>query len=307
MGHGTSDLKSAAAGLLAALLFLVYPASGAPLALPLLYLAPLPLFSAGLALNVRGAVMAGLVASLVTGLVAGNVQTGLLFLGAYALPVVLVLRQALLSRRNTNGEIEWYPPGPTLLWLIGYSLVALAAAALLTSGAAGGLHGVVTRAVESFSGTMPVALSGPFEKMGADRLALWLPGITGVSWLLMMVVNGALAQLLVRSFGRNLRPGMRLSEMHLPSWAVLAFSLAALVAVVSPAPVAAIALGMALMCGIGFFFVGLGVLHAILRGRPLVLTALYVSLVLSWPALIVAALGLVEQWIDLRRRVASPH
>ena len=66
-------------------------------------------------------------------------------------------------------------------------------------------------------------------------------------------------------------------------------------------------LGMTLMLGLGYFFVGLGVLHAILRGRPIVLTALYLSLVLSWPALMVAALGLVEQWVDLRRRVASPH
>lgn len=307
MGHGTSDLTSAAAGLLAALLFLGYPASGALISLPFLYLAPLPLFCVGLARGVRGVGMAGLTASLTTGLVTGHVQVGLLFLAAYALPIALVVRQALLSRRNTLGEIEWYPPGLTLLWLIGYSLVALAAAALLTSGVAGGLHGTLTRAVESFSGTMPTAISSPVAAISSERLALWLPGITGVSWLLMLVANGALGQFLVRSGGRNLRPRMRISEMQLPSWAVLGFALAALVAVVSPAPLAAIALGMALMLGLGFFFVGLGVLHAILRGHPIVLTALYLSLVLSWPALFVAALGLVEQWVDLRRRVTLPH
>ena len=75
---------------------------------------------------------------------------------------------------------------------------------------------------------------------------------------------------------------------------------------IGPPPLAVIGLGAALILGFGFFFVGLGVLHALLRGHPLMLTALYVSLVLSWPALIVTALGLVEQWVDLRRRFASP-
>lgn len=296
-----------AAGLLAAMFFFVFPATGSLLALPLLYLAPLPLFAAGLSLNVRGAAIAGCTASLAIGLASGSVQTGLLFLATYGLPTAIVLRQALLSRRNTAGEIEWYPPGLTLLWLIGYSLVSLAAAALLTATTPGGLYAVAGHALESVPGTMQPLFAGDSRSVGPEQLALWLPGIVGVSWLLMMTVNGLLAQSMVRRLGRNIRPNMCVSEMELPSWAVLGFSLAALAAVVSPASVAAIGLGMALMLGLGFFFVGLGVLHAILRGHPMVLAALYVSLVLSWPALLVTALGLVEQWADLRRRVASPH
>lgn len=307
MGHTGSDLSSMAAGLLAAMLFLAFPATGSFVALPLLYLVPLPLFAAGLSLNVRGAAMAGLAGTLALGLASGSVQAGLLFLMAYALPTVIVLRQALLSRRNTSGEIEWYPPGLTLLWLIGYSLVSLAVAALLTVATPGGLYAVAGHVLESVSGTMPGLLDSSGRSVATDQLALWLPGLVGVSWLLMMTVNGLMAQSLVRRLGRNIRPNMCVSETELPSWAVLGFSLAALAAVIGPAPVAAIGLGMALMLALGFFFVGLGVLHAILRGHPMVLAALYVSLVLSWPALLVTALGLVEQWADLRRRVASPH
>ena len=123
----------------------------------------------------------------------------------------------------------------------------------------------------------------------------------------MMTISGILAQMLVLRLGKNIRPGLRISELELPTWPVLAFALAALAAVIGPDSVAVVGIGAALIPGFGFFFVGLGVLHALLRGHPLMLTALYISLVLSWPALIVTALGLVEQWVDLRRRFASPN
>ena len=59
-----------------------------------------------------------------------------------------------------------------------------------------------------------------------------------------------------------------------------------------------------------FFFAGLAVVHAICRrigARTAVLVVFYVFLVLfTWPAVLVAGLGLVDHWLGFRRRLRAP-
>lgn len=306
MSRIAPGLAALTAAFVAAVFFSAFPITGQFALMPLFYLAPLPLFASGLGWGTRTAVIAGVAACLLTALALGNVRAGLLFLVLYAAPTALVVRHALLSRCNTSQETEWYPPGQTLLWLIGYSLMSLAVLTISTAGSFGGLHAALTTFLESQLLATPALMTSSFGSVPADQLALWIPGMVAVSWLLMMVINGALGQALVKRLGCNLRPSMHIRETELPTWAVLGFSVAALSAVVGTTTVAAVGLGAALSLGFGFFLVGLGVLHAMLRGRPFVLTAVYVSLVLSWPALLVTALGLLDQWVNLRRRLASP-
>src|SRR5271169_4360576 len=110
--------------------------TGSPGSLILVYLAQLPLFAAGLWLGVAAAAAAALTASVVL-LAVGGIIAAALFAGLYAVPVVVLVRQALLARNGPEGAVEWYPPGLLTAWLTGLGLAALAVAVLLLGGASG--------------------------------------------------------------------------------------------------------------------------------------------------------------------------
>ena len=63
---------------------------------------------------------------------------------------------------------------------------------------------------------------------------------------------------------------------------------------------------LAIFLVIPFFFVGLAVVHAWCRGKSagtFMLIAFYVVMVFfGWLVLVIAVLGLIEQWVGLRRR-----
>ena len=89
---------------------------GSPGALILVYLTQLPLFVAGLWLGIGAAAIAGATATLVL-LAASDAMAALLFAAINAVPVVLLVRQALLAQRQEDGTVLWYPPGLLTAWL----------------------------------------------------------------------------------------------------------------------------------------------------------------------------------------------
>ena len=64
-----------------------------------------------------------------------------------------------------------------------------------------------------------------------------------------------------------------------------------------------------LIASIPFFFIGLAVLHNISLawpGRFIWLTGIYLFLILAlWPAVVIAALGVLEFWLRLRDRAKA--
>ena len=61
---------------------------------------------------------------------------------------------------------------------------------------------------------------------------------------------------------------------------------------------------LAIVFAAPFFFIGLGIIHLLMRKFPLpfmALSAFYIFItVLGWPMLAVAALGFFEQWAGIR-------
>lgn len=277
-------------------------------ALILGYLAPFPLFLVGLWLGAGAAAIAGAVGAAVTLAVSGSLLVSGSFVITGALPVAVVVRQALLARSRSDGSLEWYPPGLLVTVLTGIGVAGFLAALLLASGEPGGLEGLV-RAV---LGGIAAQLAPPdVEVPGGD--AFWiapaLPGLVAVSWLLMTVVNGTLAQGVLMRFGRNRRPGMRLVELVLPPWLAPAFAAASALALLVEGTFGFVALNVALILSVPFLFAGLAVVHAFARRRPArvpVLVGFYMFLVLfGWPVVVVIGLGVIEQWMGLRRRWSS--
>jgi hypothetical protein len=295
-------------GAAAGLLFLSLM-SGSLLAILLVNLTQLPLFLAGLWLGPKAALIAGAAGTLGT-LSATSFSGGLLFLAAYAAPVALLSWQGLRWRRDEAGSVWWYPAGHLVAWLVGMGLVGLGLVALLAAGEPGGLEGAVGGVLEQ---QMTVLFgAGPDAAQARDvaaAMAGLFPGFATATWLVMTAVNGTLAQRLLVWWRKNRRPTPSMVEVELPGWIPIAFAAALAAAVFLPATLGYLGRNALPVLALGFFVAGLAVVHALARrfniGTPLLATV-YVLILFVWPAAVaVAALGLIEQWAGLRRRLAT--
>ncbi|MBP2315005.1 DUF2232 domain-containing protein [Azospirillum soli] len=293
-------------GVVSAFLYLAVLFGGAG-ALILGYLAPLPLFLMGLWLGSTATVIAGLAGTAAVLAVSSSLLVALAYLVTGAFPVILVVRQALLARTAADGGIEWYPPGRLLMGLTGMGLAALLGAVVLTLGQPDGLEGAVRNTLGRMAEQLFAAQGQPAPDPETFWMAEVLPGLVVVSWLTMTIVNGALAQGALMRFGRNRRPPMRLVDLELPRWLSPAFLAAVLAASVAPDPVGFLALNTALILALPFAFAGLSVVHAFARSRSAktpILVGFYMFLFLfGWPIMLMVGLGMIEQWIGLRRRL----
>lgn len=315
----------------AASALLVLTAASGPLGFLLGYLAPLPLFFAGLTHGVPAVAMAGAVGagiSALNGLLAGGV-----YAVTFAAPVALVVRQALLARPATeagpeagiggaeiSGDLEWYPAGRLVAWLTGWALGLLALAVLATADVEGGLTGALEPLLTQFLAAMPPeALGAQGQGLGAEgtdmaavarRLAMLMPAVFGVSWLVMMIVNGTLAQGLAGMIKQNRRPSPQYRALTLPRFLVISLAAASVAGVALPDQAGFIALTVAAILIVPYFMQGLAVVHVMAAkaaASGLILAAFYAALVVAGALVggLVLILGLIEEWAGFRRRLAG--
>ncbi|NNG02703.1 MAG: DUF2232 domain-containing protein [Inquilinus sp.] len=312
---GQVILFACGGGVLSAMLFLS-AAYGSPAALIITHLTPLPLYLVGFSLGAAAAMVAGVVAVAVVGIVAG-IPLGGAVLVAVALPVVLLMRRAMTTEKpiavepiaaETPDPTVWCPPGPLLVLVCGYGVAMVAAAAVATMGQPEGLAGAVGQMVASRQALLADFAGAETEVLTA-RLIAFAPGMLATGWLLAIVLNGTLGHWIVDRFGLSRRPALAMSDVELPGWTVAVLAVLVGAAYLLDGQIGYAARNLAVVVGLGFFFAGLGVVHALVRAsqsRPLLLAVFYgVLVLLGWTALIVAGLGVIEQWLGLRRRTAS--
>jgi len=290
-------LVPAAGGALSALPLVL--ALAAPSGLFFALLVPLPLFLVGLSSGAQMAVVSSAVSGLIL-LATGGVA---LVIGALVVlfgPVVLLSRQALLSRPGADGAVEWYPAGLLAAWLAAVGIGWLALMVLLLPDAAnGGLEQQLQVLLLERLQDMIVGLPDDQLDLLARRLAAFGLGAGVISWLVLLALNAVLAQGVLARYGWNRRPSPDLAELRLPAWLGWALPIAAAGAILLPGDGGFVLRNLAVVLLLPFFFAGL-------QARTLVLVGFYVMLVLlSWPAVLVAGLGLIDHWADLRRRAAS--
>ncbi|MGZ3351320.1 MAG: DUF2232 domain-containing protein [Xanthobacteraceae bacterium] len=284
------------AGAAAALLF-ASVVSGSLAAVFLFYLAPLPIMIAALGWSH----IAGLIAA-ASATAAVAVLSGVFFV---AVPVIAfgawwLGYLALLARPAVNGgggALEWYPVGRLVLW----------AAVLGTL--------IVAAAVPNFGTdqeSLQAALRKTYERILRDQalidvLVVAVPPAAAVFSTVTNVFNLWLAARAVKISGRLKRPWPDLAALTLPpsSSALLA---AAIAGSFLPDLAGVLAGVLAASLLMAFAILGFAVLHAITRGmraRIFMLTALYAAaIVLGWPVLAMAVLGLAEILLNIRSRVA---
>jgi hypothetical protein len=276
---------------------------GTPGALILVYMTQLPLFLAGLWLGTGAAALAGLTGSLVL-LAFSDLLGTAVFAAVNAVPVLLLVRQALLAQRRSDGTLAWYPLGLLTAWLTGLALAGIAGALLLAGGSQGlqsALAGMVGEVLDRVA-QRPL----PNRDQVAAALAMVIPGIVAASWMIMAAANAALAQGLLARFGANWRPSPQLAGLGLPLWVPVALGLAAVATVFDGAP-RFIGINMLIALSVPFCLAGLAVLHAAaqrLAHPAMALVGFYtLAGLFGWPLVAVALLGLLESWLGLRHRL----
>ncbi|HEY7294819.1 MAG TPA: DUF2232 domain-containing protein [Dehalococcoidia bacterium] len=275
-----------------------------PGALILVYMTQLPLFVAGLWFGTGAAALAGITGSALL-LASSKLLDAVLFAAVNAIPVVLLVRQALLARTGSDGTLAWYPPGLLTAWLTGLALAGIGGALLLFGGP-GGLHATLQDVVSQVLDRL-ARRPLPNRDQVAEALALLIPGVIAASWMVMAVINATLAQGLLARFGANWRPTPDLAQLTLPLWVPLALGLAAAATMLGGA-FHFLGINMIIALLVPFCLAGLAVLHTAARrlSHPtMVLVCFYtVAATFGWPFLVVALVGLLESWLGLRRRLA---
>ncbi len=305
-------LGAISAGAMAAAMYLTV-LTGSPGGMIMVYLAPLPLFLATFALGPQATLLAsGLSLVLVFG-IGGGLFLPLTFLVFSVLPVLVISQRVLLSRQLPNGQLEWYPPGLLLVALtgLGVGAVLLAAALPYLFGLEGGLRSLLHpflagSLTEMLRAAGKTGTANPAGEI-ADAIAQVFPGMVAVSWMIMVMINGMLAQGLLGRFNRLMRPALRMTELELPGWAPLALAVTVLGAVVLEGDAGFLLVNLVVIMSLPFFLSGLAVVHSFAARRASKLAFLVVFYLvmsfLAWLVIAVIGLGIIEQWAGLRGRL----
>jgi hypothetical protein len=298
------------AGGVSALIFMAPFWSGA-LGVLLMYLAPLPLLAAGLGLGSQSVLIAAASGLVTVALIGGSVSTGgVAILGVYAglhaLPACLMIYQALMKKRAGSPEDPeaWFPVGSILasVTVMG-ALGAIGVALGLGAGIEENLRGLLSSAINIAAPSLQIT----DQTMLLDTLAPSFLGVSVSVWVVMMVINGTLAQSLLARKNRSIRPRPTWSALTLPDWIAWPLVACAAVALLADGDFDYVARNLVIILATPFFFLGLAVTHALLANvgyRAFALGAVYASLVLFFlfAAGILAALGIAEQWAGVRSR-----
>ncbi len=309
------------AGVLSATLATAF-LSGAPGAMVFVYLASLPLFMAGLALGPKAGMVSSAVGFMAAGLVGGGLSAGVFGL-TQALPAWMIVRQMLLQRPAGAGAgpgpgsgpesgqgaaIEWYPLGDMLCWL---TMLAAGLLVFMAVAAAGenGLSAMVALNLDQILQSLAPEMDPGRLEATVGIMAPLFPGAAGVSWLLMIIVNVSLAQGLLVKFGHNLRPSPAYGKLQLPQWMSWPLVGSAVLALLGTGEMEYTGRNLAMILAVPYFFLGLTVFHAWahrISFTGTVLVFFYLMLVIwGWSALMVAGIGVIEQWTGLSRRMAG--
>ncbi len=300
------------AGAAAAVLYAA-AGTGSMLSFALFYIATLPLFIVGLGWGWQASIAAIIAGTLATGMLGGQTAS-IMFLLAFALPSGWLCYLSLLYQdagdENSPGTREWYPVGRILCWVAAIGAGLTIASIFFYGGSVEGfstfvhnIFGPLLLQIEE-AGAQPAPDQQTIEDF-LDLLVQLLPIMLVSSWMTVTFANlyggGKIAML----SGRLARPWPNLWQTEIPA----RFSLVPIGAFILSffggwtGLAATIVMTAAI---IAYAIQGLSVLHSITRGasaRIAILILAYGSvIVLAFPALLLAALGLAEPMFNLRAR-----
>ena len=269
----------------------------------LFYLAPLPLFLAGLGWSPFAAAVGAVVGSIVVG-AAIMPLAGLVYAIVCGGPVAWLSHLAMLSRSGEDGTQEWYPAGRLLLragWLAcGF---ILAGVVVLGPGWET-FHANTYPAIEAFLKNWFEQGLGDANEAAelASQFAPMLPSGMASSWLLLMCANLWVGGRIIRTSGRLARPWPNLHRLTIPPLHSAVFG-ACFAASLMPGTLGFLGGAASQVWIIVYLFIGLSVLHAVTVGvgaRIAILTLAYFLISLGIAALVIVLVGVAETVFNIR-------
>lgn len=316
-------LIGAAAGLASAALFASALYGGMGGRLLIYFLAPLPLFLAGLGWGTIAALVAAIGAALGSALLLSP-ATGVVVFASQGLPVFYICHLAQLRRTvaASPGDIggapeavEWYPVGR----LVAIATVFAGAVAFITVWMLGDdldqirtlLRGLIEKVfLQSLPGLKDRSLGEQDIALLTEFALYALPATSAFSWLGSFAANLYLAGRITLASGRLPRPWPDLASLTYPRGFGLGLAASLTAAGLLTGYPALLASGFAGAFFLAYVLLGLAVVHSVTRGRParaLILWGVYIALVVlnPWAPVALALIGTLEPTLRRRRRSAS--
>lgn len=289
-------LAGAAGGLVSALAALA-AFRGVPGGMGLFWLAPMPLFLAGLGFGKASLAIAVAIASLALLLTTPGVVPLLFWLALYGGPALLLLGTGLRDAAPPAGPgMARLSLGLPLALLGIWPALLLVLASLLASNE-GGLEALlrdaITTGLARMGAEVPEAVLRQIVRLQAAALALWV-GLT-------LLANAAGAQGFLQRRGLALAADPAWRAARLPAWYPALPALAGLLWLLADPAAELLPLSLCLVLAVPLVLQGLAAMHSRLAGfsarLPLLILLYVLILVFSLPgALILVALGLLEQY-----------
>ena len=278
--------------------------SGSGLGVLLANFAMFPIIMIGLARGTKSTAIAAL-AGVVAVTTFSSIFAGGIYGFTIGIPSWLLVRYGLMNRANPSGSVEWYPVGNALAKLAGYGAIAIAIAAIANMESEGGFRGAVEHLLDKLF-TSRLGGSDVERSLLVDRTVEFFPGIAVAGWLLLISINAILAQGILTRRGVQVRPTPNYSRLEAPEWLYWAWVGSAILTLFGGPHATYIGFNLVIIFTAPFFFIGLGIIHLLVKNLSLpilALSAVYIFIViLGWPMLAVAGLGFFEQWLGLRKK-----
>jgi uncharacterized protein YybS (DUF2232 family) len=239
-----------------------------------------------------------------------------LFTVTSILPALIIAHFAMLNRQKADGQVEWYPVGSVIMWLAGAVIAVTCTMTLGGFGEAGGemqkmAQDYVQQALQMEAPEMQVTPEELSEIIG--NILPMLPGVMAMMWLLASIVNALIAEGLLLRMRRAQRPMPQMSDVDLPDWTPFIVAAAGLLIAFASAPWNFVGQNILWALMVPFILAGLAVIHALTAksaNRVAILVLVYSILFFIspltgfLPLILVAVLGLMEQFLHLRQRTA---
>ncbi len=308
MTRSAAAVLACCAGLASSALFLLV-LSGHPLGLLAAQLIPLPIWLIALSAGpTAAAISVGTATLLLSALVAAPVGIG--FLAGFGLPAQFLSWVALMGRPRPDGEREWISAGwMTTAW-VGCGAVVIVSAIVALPGDPGEAE---TQIRQTFSRLLEVALGQagmPTNVAEVIDMMAALPAIIVVSWMLVHLLNGVIAQAVLVKLKRAARPNPTAASLVLPLdvAAVMAFA-AAFGALAQDPGLGYVGRNLLVVMACAYLLAGFAAIHrwtAAFKHRRWVLGGVYAAaVVLQYPLVALTLIGLIDQLAQARQRFAG--
>jgi hypothetical protein len=286
---GNPGLLAAGAAGFASAVLAIWAFRGLPLGTPMMWLAPLPLFLAGLGFGAASAGLAALLASVLVWLLSVGMLPVLAYVALFGAPAPLMVVGALRGVAAGGGQLGLAGP---LVVLGTWPVVVLLLAAFAMGDEPGGLDAALRRGIEAALDRMGVAAGeafiGTLVKVKAAAIGFWSS--------LALVGSGVLAQALLTRWrlARAATPCWS-TAARLPRWYPALPAVTAAAVLMIPGGGGAVPLSALLMLLVPLFLLGLAGVHARAmgrRGRVPMLAGFYLLLLLFLQLMAPALVGL---------------